>query len=195
MLTGDVPCQSTPHKVWALLGKGKLLLSDRAVQCAPLSRRDQGFSAQWIFGNHRCCATACRRGPRHRRAKTGCRLRIVVWSDAVGSDGGPQGQMRGGKPAWRTPDRLMHTTQTAWERPRENIRKPGVRDRAGRKGDYCTACLGSRIIRRLRVQDRHSASRTTHRIPLALSPIRLIIDASDRPCLPACAVVSGRPVR
>ena len=22
----------------------------------------------------------------------------------------------------------MHTTQTAWERPRDNIRKPGVRD-------------------------------------------------------------------
>jgi len=76
----------------------------------------------------RCCATACHRGPRHRRSKTGCRLGIVMWSDAVRSDGGQQGQRRGGKPTWRTHDRLMHTTQTAWERPRDNIRKPGVRD-------------------------------------------------------------------
>jgi len=36
--------------------------------------------------------------------------------------------MRGGKPTWKTHGRLMHTTQTAWQRPRDNIRKPGVRD-------------------------------------------------------------------
>ena len=34
----------------------------------------------------RCCSIACRRGPRHRRSKTGCRLRIGGWSGSVRSD-------------------------------------------------------------------------------------------------------------
>ena len=78
--------------------------------------------------SQRCCATACRRGPRPTRSHTGCRVRIGVWSDPVRSDGGQQGPMRGGKPTWRTHDRLMDTPQTAWGKSRHFIRNGRVHD-------------------------------------------------------------------
>ena len=53
----------------------------------------------------------------------------MVQSDSVRSKAGQQGRMRDEKPIWRADDRLSQTTQTAWERSRNNIRSQQVHDR------------------------------------------------------------------
>ena len=52
----------------------------------------------------------------------------MVQSDSVRSKAGQQGRMRDEKPIWRADDRLSQTTQTAWERSRNNIRSQQVHD-------------------------------------------------------------------
>src|SRR5919198_4315081 len=50
MMTGDVPCQSSPQKVWCSQCQRQHLLPDRAAQCALIEREEQGFSVRRLFG-------------------------------------------------------------------------------------------------------------------------------------------------